>query len=137
MASVDGSKYFLATSDEIQCCESCRYHGTNKESKSYCNECQEYLCDQCAESHTGLKMTRNHQWFPVTDVSTTAQHYFVSSLVLCDCSQHTGVSVYCEDHNDAICQSCGIVKTENVKLNPFMNKALQAIAQIYKQLLGN
>ena len=70
MASVDGSKSVLATSDEINCCGSCRYRGTNKEAKSYCNECQEYLCDKCAESHTGLKMTRNHQLVPVTEAST-------------------------------------------------------------------
>ena len=111
MASVDGSKSALVTSDEIHCCGSCSNRGSDKEAKSYCNECQEYLCNPCAESHKGLKLTRSHQLLPVTDVSRPiSQDSFVSCLVLCDCSQNIGVSVYCEDHNDVICLSCQTVK---------------------------
>ena len=111
MASVDGSKSVLATSDEINCCGSCSYRGSDKEAESYCNECQEYLCGSCTESHKGLKITRSHQLLLVTDVSRPiSQNSFVSSLVLCGCSQNIGVSVYCEDHNDVICLSCQTVR---------------------------
>ena len=113
MASVDGSKSVIVTSHEIHCSGSCSYRGSDKEAKSYCNEYQEYLCDPCAESHKGLKLTRSHQLLPVTDVSRP-QNSFVSCLVLCDCSQNIGVSVYCEDHNDVICLSCQTVKTQKM-----------------------
>ena len=56
-------------------------------------------------------MTRNHEIAPVSKLQKKVlTKQAATCRVLCDCSQNSEVSVYCQDHDDVICQSCTIVK---------------------------
>ena len=126
MASVDGSKSWLAASDEIYdiVCGPCKTDNVNKEAKYYCEQCQEYLCDSCQDTHRKLKATKNH--------SILSGHHMPTSSgvtqrpdcsVYCSCSQNREVMVYCEDHDDVICDSCATVKHRRCKTFSIQNKS--------------
>ena len=118
MASVDGARSVQAASDEVLTykCGPCGYRETDKDASSFCKDCEEYLCDPCAELHKGLKITRNHKLIPVSEVPRRINTGVESSsLVLCECSQNSGVIAYCADHDDVICQSCKTVKHRKCK----------------------
>lgn len=56
-------------------------------------------------------MTRNHDIVSVSKLQRKALTKRAAHCrVLCDCSQNSEVVVYCQDHDDVICQSCTIVK---------------------------
>ena len=126
MSSVDGARSLQSTSDEIVTyeCGPCGYGDSDKDATHLCEDCQDYLCGSCAESHKGLKITRNHKLTPVSDVTTqvTTDHG-VSRLVLCECSQHAGVVAYCEDHKEVMCQSCQTVKHRKCRTVPIAERS--------------
>ena len=113
MASVDGSPSVAITSDQTfqNICDPCKYTDVHKEAPHYCNDCQEYLCKTCADSHKGLKLLRNHTLIPVSDSSQQpVQSPVVSNPVIFDCDQNVAVTDFCETHNEVICYSCKTVK---------------------------
>ena len=126
MASVDGSKSWLGASDETYdiVCVFCKTDNVNKEAKHYCEQCQEYLCNVCQDSHRKLKATKNH--------NILSGHHMPTSLgvtprpacsVSCSCSQNQEVVVYCEDHDDVICDLCATVKHRRCKTFSIQDKS--------------
>ena len=113
MASVDGSRSFAISSDQTfqNLCDPCKYTGVHKEATHYCNDCQEYLCKTCADSHKRLKLLRNHTLIPVSGSSQQPlQSTVVSNPVICDCDQNVAVTDFCETHNEVTCHSCKTIK---------------------------
>ena len=113
MSSVDGARSVQGGSEETfdNACDPCSYLGLQKQGVSYCNTCGESLCKSCADTHKGQKITRNHNLVPVFKLQKKmVPSKRVSSLVLCDCSQNAGVAIFCQDHDDVICQSCAVIK---------------------------
>ena len=126
MASVDGSKSWLGASDEIYdiVCGPCKTDNVNKEAKYYCEQCQEHLCDSCQDTHRKLKATKTHNilsgsHMPKASGMTPRPACFVS----CSCSQNREVVVYCEDHDDVICDSCATVKHRRCKTFSIQDKS--------------
>ena len=113
MSQIDGAKSVHGSSEEIflQTCGPCSYGGTSKEPTRFCNDCKEYLCPACTESHKGLKISRNHKLLFVTEMSEAQTvTNAVSCIVFCDCIRNSAVTIYCCDHNDVICQACKEIK---------------------------
>ena len=126
MASVNGSKSWLGASDEIydMVCGPCKTENVNKEAKHYCEQCQEHLCDACQGAHRKLKATKNH------DILSGSQMPKASGVTLqpacsvfCSCNQNREVVVYCEDHDDVICDSCATVKHRRCKTFSVQDKS--------------
>ena len=126
MASVDGSKSWLGASDEIYdiVCGPCKTENVNKEAKHYCEHCQEHLCDSCQGAHRKLKATKSHNilsgsHMPKASGVTPRPVCSVS----CSCTQNREVVLYCEDHDDVICDSCATIKHRRCKTFSIRNKS--------------
>ena len=118
MSSVAGSRSVHGGSEETfdNVCEPCHYRGIQKQGISYCQNCQEKLCQTCADTHKGQKMSRNHDLVAVSKFQTKAvPQQRATCIVMCDCSQSSAVVVYCRDHDDVICQSCAVTKHRTCK----------------------
>ena len=118
MASVDGSRSWSGASDETYdiVCGPCKTDNVNKEAKHYCEQCQEYLCNVCQDSHRKLKATKNHNILSGHHMPTSSDvTQRPACSVSCSCSQNREVVVYCEDHDDVICDSCATVKHRRCK----------------------
>ena len=113
MSSVDGARSMLGGSEETfdNACDPCSFLGLQKEGTTFCINCQEKLCKSCTAAHKGQKITRNHDLVPVSKLQNNMlPNQGASSTVLCDCSQNAGVAIFCQDHDDVICQSCAVIK---------------------------
>ena len=126
MASVDGSKSWLGASDEIydMVCGPCKTENLNKEAKHYCEQCQEHLCDACQGTHSKLKATKSHSILSgrhMPKASGVAPRPACS--VYCSCNQNREVVLYCEDHDDVICDSCATIKHRRCKTFSIQNKS--------------
>ena len=62
MSSVDGARSTYIASEEIitRPCGPCNYEGNAAEAATFCNDCKELLCRNCADSHKKYKRLRNH-----------------------------------------------------------------------------
>ena len=126
MASVDGSKSWLGASDETYdiVCGPCKTDNINKEAKHYCEQCQEHLCHACQDAHRKLKATKNHNILSGHHMPTSSDvTQRPACNVSCICSQNREVVVYCEDHDDVICDSCATVKHRRCKTFSIQNKS--------------
>ena len=113
-------------SDEIydMVCGPCKTENLNKEARHYCEQCQEHLCDACQGAHRKLKATKNHNILSgrhMPKASGVAPRPACS--VYCSCSQNQEVVLYCEDHDDVICDSCATVKHRRCKTFSVQNKS--------------
>ena len=132
MASVDGSKSWLGASDEIydMVCGPCKTENLSKEAKHYCEQCQEHLCDACQGTHSKLKATKNHsilsgRHMPKASGMTPQP----ACSVYCSCNQNREVVLYCEDHDDVICDSCATIKHRRCKSFSIQNKSRSYITK--------
>ena len=126
MASVGGSKPWHGASDEIYdiVCGPCKTDNVNKEAKHYCEQCQEHLCDSCQDTHRKLKATKNHNILSGRHMPTSSDvTQRPACSVSCSCSQNQEVAVYCEDHDDVICDSCATVKHRRCKTFSVQDKS--------------
>ena len=126
MASVDGSKSWLGASDEAYdiVCGPCKTDNVNKEAKHYCEQCQEHLCDSCQDTHRKLKATKNHNILSGHHMPTSSEVIQRPACsVYCNCNQNQEVEVYCEDHDDVICDSCATVKHRRCKTFSIQDKS--------------
>ena len=95
----------------------------NKAASHFCNDCQENLCKACAESHTRLKILRNHTLVPINDTSKQQlPHTVALNPVICDCDQKKAVTHFCETHSDVICDSCRTIKHRKCNICPIDSK---------------
>ena len=136
MESVDGSRSIEGISDEIflNMCDPCKYSGTEKESSTFCDDCKEYLCSTCTESHKGLKLSRNHKLLLMKEMSEVQTA--TSCIVFCDCIRNSTVTNFCVDHDEVMCQTCKTVKhakcntlTISEKSNTYSEIKLNSVIQ--------
>ena len=126
MASVDGSKSWLGASDEIYdiVCGPCKTENVNKEAKNYCEQCQEHLCDACHGAHRKLKATKSHNILSGRHMpKASGVTLRPACCVYCSCNQNREVVLYCEDHDDVICDSCATVKHRRCKIFSVQDKS--------------
>ena len=126
MASVDGSKSWLGASDETYdiVCGPCKTDNVYKEAKHYCEQCQEHLCHACQDAHRKLKATKNHNILSGHHIPTSSDvTRRPACSVSCICSQNREVVVYCEGHDDVICDSCATVKHRRCKTFSIQDKS--------------
>ena len=96
-------------------CGPCHSSNVVNTSVSWCMECEEELCFECAEYHTKQKMARNHHVVDLKLKTSYSSLLKKSSLV---CGQHTDCEVeyFCVDHDELCCRDC-LAKTHKSCVN--------------------
>lgn len=111
--SVESTRSIQTASDELftSMCDPCNYDGVERQAIRYCQDCNEYLCLDCTESHRRFKNLRNHKILTGKDIpeATDTSRKFKNKIV-CSCDQNLEVNSYCEEHKDIICQACKTLK---------------------------
>ena len=126
MASVDGRRSFVASSDEVlqHTCGPCEDDGETKEANHFCEICKVYLCFDCRNDHTIFKATKNHSIVSahLTQGTVSTDTSRVAFAILCGCNQKRAVEVYCEKHAEVICPTCEAIRHRNCKTCPVTDK---------------
>ena len=114
MASVvNVSRSKLIASDEIytKFCNPCNSDGFERQAARYCQDCNEFLCLKCTESHKRFKNLKNHQILTANEIPrTTGDCPESHDEILCVCEQTSEATGYCETHNEVICETCKTLK---------------------------
>lgn len=97
-------------------CDSCQFHGTEKEASNFCKSCKEYLCRNCTEWHKRFRATRNHKIIRGKDQIKKDETADSDIIVSCLCDQGLEASFYCDEHDDVICQTCKTLKHRNCQI---------------------
>ena len=123
MDSVDGARFNNSGSDQTlsNLCDSCKYHGKQKEASHFCQTCHEKLCKSCKGWHKGFKATRNHKIIPLKDKEKDTTP---TVNVMCVCDQNLEAIFYCEWHADVICQACRNLKHKDCETISVKEKSI-------------
>ena len=139
MASVDGRRSCLASSDEViqHACGPCKDEGETKEAKYLCEICKVHLCFDCRNDHKQFKATKSHSIISAHltpgQGSSTTKNVFA---ILCSCNQKRAVELYCENHVEVICPTCETVKHRNCKTCPIKDKVTKDTQRKLKELMN-
>ena len=93
--------------------ESAKTHCGNCEKEmatGYCQECQDFLCDECQGAHHTLKMTRSHQMISLREFQQQAVKIITAKKMTPICKKHSNneVKIYCDTCKELICYDCTI-----------------------------
>ena len=96
-------------------CDPCHSSNVVNTSVSWCMECEEELCFECAEYHTKLKIARNHH---VVDLKlkTSYSALLKKSSLFCEQHKDCDVEYFCLDHDELCCREC-LAKTHKSCVN--------------------
>ena len=121
MASVDGSRSLQGASDEVHTniCGPCKNADIERGAKHYCQDCPEYLCDQCKDHHR----KQNHRIVSGSQVPAVSSIRGRPSIVVyCSCNRKQEVQYFCEDHKDTVCDLCKNSKHYKCKVSRIQDK---------------
>ena len=96
-------------------CDPCHISNVVNTSVSWCMECEEELCFECAEYHTKLKIARHHH---VVDLKlkTSYSALLKKSSLVCEQHKDCDVEYFCVDHDELCCREC-LAKTHKSCVN--------------------
>ncbi|KAL3879994.1 hypothetical protein ACJMK2_032266 [Sinanodonta woodiana] len=95
-------------SEKSKTCDICNARGlVSVVASSWCQDCEELLCDNCKEYHQSIKISKGHKVVQIDEVHEGTQHQFSSR-----CSYHrmTDVTFYCFSHEKPCCVKCAATK---------------------------
>ena len=83
------------------------------------------LCFACSETHKEQKCFKNHTLQQGIDRSTSEDSLTTHGQfrVMCSCSQNNQATIYCEDHDNILCQVCQHANHSICKIMSIENKA--------------
>ena len=105
-------EYTMATAT---ICDHCQIRNEINTYVSWCMECEEELCSECAVHHQAIKMARNHCVIDLKLKASYSVPFKKSSLV---CEEHTDCDVeyLCFDDDELCCRDC-LAKTHKSCVN--------------------
>ena len=84
--------------DDQHPCGSCEERAM---ATSKCNDCDEYLCNDCVRAHQRVKMTKDHE------IIVVASGYDIASgIKYCDIHTNEKLTLYCESCDSLNCRDC-------------------------------
>ncbi|CAC5421086.1 unnamed protein product [Mytilus coruscus] len=93
---IDGLCGLVLKMTSMSLCDSCYTEGKQTTVLKYCTNCEDHLCNDCADSHVRAKDFKSHDIIPLT-----------ASIVTKNCSDHSEMPIdYFCTHHDVLC--CGI-----------------------------
>ena len=85
-------------------CDPCQEQGNITEGTSWCPNCEEKLCNDCASHHRSSKATQSHK---LLDINLLTEFPFsISTNQFCD--QHCNIQIeyFCTYHDIILCRAC-------------------------------
>ena len=138
MASVDGRRSFVASSDEVlqRTCGPCEDDGEKKEANFLCEICKIYLCFDCRNDHKTFKATKNHSIVSAhLAQGTSSSTIKIAFAILCDCDQKRAAEIYCERHAEVICPTCEAIKHRICRTCPIDDKVTKEAKKQLKEVI--
>ncbi len=95
-----------AENDSDTNCGSCE----DGKATGYCNDCGDFLCDECQTAHTRLKYTRNHQLISLDELKAQVTSLVPPKKAVPHCPKHSenALKIYCDTCSTLICMDCTI-----------------------------
>ncbi|XP_056006885.1 tripartite motif-containing protein 3-like [Ostrea edulis] len=88
-------------------CHPCKEDGEDARGTSWCVECSDVLCDECAKYHRRARPCRHHEVVSLTNISQTlSQNY--PGLENCETHEGRKIEALCENHLAPCCALCVI-----------------------------
>lgn len=106
---------------EKHMCEPCLENKESKPAVNYCEDCDEYLCSGCTDTHHKIKATKSH-----TPITTEAKR--LKDLICCDqCSSNENIIEainFCSECEEYLCVSCSDIhkRTKATKIHELTKK---------------
>ncbi|XP_078614312.1 E3 ubiquitin-protein ligase TRIM56-like [Branchiostoma floridae x Branchiostoma japonicum] len=106
-------------------CGSCE---TKSGAESFCTECGDFLCDECAAMHRRMKALRGHQVIGVEQLKAKSDTVQIKPRPLPPCRIHSQETLkfFCIDCSEAICQVCTALSHKDHKYEYFTDTAVKA-----------
>ena len=91
-------------------CQPCGRSSKQVPAKSYCNDCKEYLCNQCCNDHMKFAVLMHHRLSDISDTHVATRNNQGSKPTI-NCKLHTDklVEFYCRKHNVTACGACVVL----------------------------
>ena len=92
-------------------CESC----FELPSTSFCQQCNEYICTNCAKAHKKMRLFSNHKVVSIDSLRTTITKGAADSLPVVHqglkCNKHKDepLKLYCRDCHKLVCRDCILI----------------------------
>ncbi|XP_060564919.1 uncharacterized protein LOC132724124 isoform X2 [Ruditapes philippinarum] len=105
----------------------------------FCEECNEFICNECTIAHKRTKLTKGHRLTDIARDEAAAEIIFEQEY--CSVEQHSDciLNLYCIKCHTVICEKCAHEKHLNHQTKPLAevvkekNKELKSIVQEIKQ----
>ena len=95
-------------------CQPCARTNKSTTATKWCCTCNEALCDDCIGFHQSLRKTMKHRLLDMSEVKSRSMRELMADPT---CFKHEDepLQLYCEDHEDLVCQTCAA--TEHRRCN--------------------
>ncbi|XP_053384696.1 E3 ubiquitin-protein ligase TRIM71-like [Mercenaria mercenaria] len=104
---IHSNESYEETGNENFQCEPCLFENAEVEATTFCMDCFEHLCINCARDHRKNKISRNHKLLEGEEIPKDLKTIKILKRMMA-CSGHPGTDVTykCEDHDKYICVTC-------------------------------
>ena len=95
-----------AEDDDDKNCGSCE----DGKATGYCNDCGDFLCDDCQVGHKRYKYTRNHTVISLDELKAQVTSLIPPKKAAPHCPKHSenALKIYCDTCSTVICTDCTI-----------------------------
>ncbi|XP_064384652.1 E3 ubiquitin-protein ligase TRIM71-like [Halichondria panicea] len=82
----------------------------NGRATGYCNDCGDFLCDECQDAHKKMKYLRSHKLISLDELKLQVTNLVPPKKAVPHCSKHSGnaLKIYCDTCSTVICTDCTI-----------------------------
>lgn len=104
----------------------------------FCQECAEWLCDQCVQAHRRVRVTKDHTISPheaVVNREEAACSVGLDRLPFCPVHKQEVLRLYCETCDKLTCRDCQLLEHKEHKYQ-FVHEAAIHYKQFLSSLLG-
>ena len=99
----------MATHSDALLCTPCESSGENKPANQYCLDCDETLCEICADCHMKIKSTKGHKLVSCEEKDEYAGAWMLSKSLMCPRHSDKLIEVRCEEHKEMCCITCATI----------------------------
>ena len=99
----------MATNSEDLLCGPCESSRESKPAIRFCLDCDETLCETCADCHMKFKSTKGHKLVSCDEKGDYEGARMLSKSLMCPRHSDKIIEVRCEEHKDLCCFTCATI----------------------------
>ncbi|XP_053382703.1 uncharacterized protein LOC128549623 [Mercenaria mercenaria] len=104
-------QYYASQDSVVLNCDPCQFEGIQKDARAFCQECNEFLCNQCLQFHRKFQAFRHHFILQGDSMPRTREETKPKlALKLCNDHRMNEVQFYCSTHKSVLCTLCKMTK---------------------------